>query len=179
MTVTRTRYPWTPALAGTKAARNCDDRGLRQDVATSEPHRRFSYWRSLGGSVKRALETPPPMPEDERRAVLLLTCGMIRGGHYDEAEGLLTLSLERCPYDARALNLMGIVNEARRDWRTARKFFGRAMAADGRLADAQQNMRRIFELFTFGDSREPIALGDENEDGRVPVLHALPAAASE
>lgn len=169
MSVMSVNRSFVSAPAATIAARHGD--------AQSEPRRRFRSWRSLSETIHRALETPPPMPEDERKAVLLLTCGMIRGGHYDEAESFLALSLERCPYDARCLNLMGIVHEARRDWRMARKFYGRAIAADIRLADAQQNMRRIFELFTFGDSREPIALGDENEDGRIPVLHSLPAPA--
>jgi tetratricopeptide (TPR) repeat protein len=100
------------------------------------------------------------MEADERAAVAHLLCGFIRGGHYDDAEALLKRSIERSSTHAPFLNLMGAVCEAQSDWRMARRYYGRAIAADRRSADAQQNMRRIFELFNFGASREPIALGD-------------------
>jgi hypothetical protein len=36
----------------------------------------------------------------------------------------------------------------------------RAIAIDSRYEPAQQNIRRIFELFHFGASKEPINLGE-------------------
>jgi len=139
---------------------------------THSPLRRWI--RQAGAWFRRLSDDPDYMPEDERRAVLLLVSGMIRGGHYDDAEVLLRLTLRRCPCDARCLNLLGIVYEARKDWPQARRYYSRAMAANSGLADPRQNMRRVFELSTVGIAREPIALGDEAKDGEVPVLHAFP-----
>jgi hypothetical protein len=45
----------------------------------------------------------------------------------------------------------------------ARRFYGRAIRADGKFAPAQQNMRRLYELTTFGHTTQHVALGDEAE----------------
>lgn len=63
--------------------------------------------------------------------------------------------------DARWLNLMGVICESRGDWRRARRFYGKAMRADRGFAPAEQNMRRWYEMFTFGRTRWPVALGDD------------------
>ena len=128
----------------------------------------------LFGGAKPAAAAPEPMAWDECAAVARLICALIRGGHYEDARAMLKPCLERCPDHAPFLNLAGAVCEAESDWRMARRYYGRAVAADRRSADAQQNLRRIFELFTYGASREPIALGDESADGRIPVLHEFP-----
>jgi hypothetical protein len=175
-----------PAIAGHGAA-GFSQRFPRSKEATaprdesSPPTRNWlaTLARGLFGWSKRAMQTPPVMESDERAAVAHLICGFIRGGYYDDAEALLKLSLERAPYHAAFLNLMGAVFEANGEWRMARRYYGRAIAADKHSADAQQNMRRIFELFNFGGSREPIALGDEDSDGRTPVLHKFPRHASD
>ena len=127
----------------------------------------------LFGRAKPAA-SPEPMAPDECAAVAGLIGALIRGGHYEDAWAMLNLCLERCPGHAPFLNLAGAVCEAEKDWRMARCYYGRAIAADRCSADAQQNMRRIFELFTWGASREPIALGDESADGPIPVLHKFP-----
>lgn len=121
-----------------------------------------------------AVALPKPMAPDECGAVVRLIGGLIRGGRYEDARRMLDLCLERCPGHAPFLNLAGAVCEAEKDWRKARRYYGGAIAADRCSADAQQNMRRVFELFTWGASREPIALGDESADGRIPVLHEFP-----
>jgi len=63
--------------------------------------------------------------------------------------------------DAACLNLQGVIHELREQWKPARKLYHRAIRADGDYAPARQNMRRMYELYTFGHSDEPIALGDE------------------
>lgn len=63
--------------------------------------------------------------------------------------------------DAERLNLLGVISEARLQWKAARRLYGRAIRADRHYAPAQQNMRRLYELHTFGRSAEPVALGDE------------------
>ena len=88
----------------------------------------------------------------------------LRMADFSTAESLLMKAadlkgMNTAPY----FNLLGVLYEAQRKWRLARKCYGKAIAADGRYDPAQQNMRRIYELYTFGRSKEPIALGDEME----------------
>lgn len=65
--------------------------------------------------------------------------------------------------DAPYFNLLGVLYETQREWRLAKKFYGKAMRADRHYQPAQQNMKRIYELYTFGRSRVQVALGDESE----------------
>ena len=55
-----------------------------------------------------------------------------------------------------AHNLLGVLFEMNEDYDQARKCYGRAIAIDSSYEPAQQNMRRIFELFQFGASKEPV-----------------------
>lgn len=80
------------------------------------------------------------------------------------AESLLMRAAELGQHDAAYFNLLGVIYEARRQWRLAKKFYGKAMRADKTYAPAEQNMRRIYELYTFGRSKQPVALGDEETD---------------
>lgn len=82
-------------------------------------------------------------------------------GHVHEAEAILRSISQKQPRHAGWLNLMGLICESRGDWRRARQFYGRAMRADRAFAPAEQNMRRWYELFTFGRTNLPVALGDE------------------
>jgi len=59
------------------------------------------------------------------------------------------------------LNLAGVFFEMQEDYDRARKFYGKALKYGPYYEPAQQNMRRIFELFHFGSSKEPMAFGDE------------------
>ena len=88
-------------------------------------------------------------------------CRAIRRGSIERAEGILISAADTGEGDAAWLNLRGALYEARGDWRRARRFYGKAMRADRRFAAAEQNMRRWFELFTFGRTNWPVALGDE------------------
>jgi len=65
--------------------------------------------------------------------------------------------------DAPYFNLLGVLYETQRDWRLAKKFYGKAMRADRHYQPAQQNMARIYELYTYGRSRVQVALGDDSE----------------
>ena len=60
-----------------------------------------------------------------------------------------------------AHNLRGVLYEICGDFDGARKAYGRAIKLDSRHEAAQQNMRRLFELFNFGRSEEPLHLGDK------------------
>jgi len=47
----------------------------------------------------------------------------------------------------------------RQDYDKAKKYYGQAIRLDKNYEPAQQNMRRLFEMFNFGSSDEPINLG--------------------
>ena len=63
--------------------------------------------------------------------------------------------------DAAFLNLIGAICEGHNQWRRARKFYGRAMRANRAFEPAQLNLRRLYELHTFGGCQQPVELGDE------------------
>ncbi len=85
----------------------------------------------------------------------------LRLAEYTDAETLLMKAADLSEKDAAYFNLLGVLYEVRRQHRLARKFYGKAIAADHHYEPAQKNMRRLFELQTFGRSREPATLGDE------------------
>lgn len=87
----------------------------------------------------------------------------LRMAKYTDAETLLMKAADIAVKDAAYFNLLGVLYEARRQWRLAKKFYGKSIAADKRYEPAQKNMRRIYELNTFGRSKEAVTLGDELE----------------
>jgi DNA-binding response OmpR family regulator len=93
--------------------------------------------------------------------------------HFTEAKRLINLqlfpaawkrlsrALELNPNSPEALNLAGVFFEMQEDFDRARKLYGKAIKCGPYFEPAQQNMRRIYELFQFGSSNEPFNLGDE------------------
>jgi hypothetical protein len=99
--------------------------------------------------------------DDQQR--LLSFCDALSAicdGRWDEAEETLVRHCELGSPDASVLNLLGIVHQARQQWKQARRFFGKAMVADRNYAPAEQNLRRLYELHTFGRTNLPILLID-------------------
>jgi DNA-binding response OmpR family regulator len=94
-------------------------------------------------------------------AVLNRVRRALRGSRFDDAESLMMKAADLGQKDAAYFNLLGVLYEAQRKWRLAKKFYGKAMSCNKRYEAAQRNMRRMYELETFGRSREPITLGDE------------------
>lgn len=92
--------------------------------------------------------------------------------HFQEAQRLINLrrfgeswqhlsrALELHANSPEALNLAGVMFEMKEDYERARKLYGKAIKYSPSFGPAQQNMRRIFELFHFGSSAEPYALGE-------------------
>jgi two-component system, response regulator, stage 0 sporulation protein F len=77
------------------------------------------------------------------------------------AEALLEVAAERRNKQAAEyFNLLGVLYEAQRKWRLARKCYGRAISSDGKHEPSQANMRRLYELHTFGKSAQPVMLGE-------------------
>ena len=44
---------------------------------------------------------------------------------------------------------------------SARRFYEKSLASDGHYEPARQNLRRLFEIGRYGESRDEVAFGDE------------------
>jgi DNA-binding response OmpR family regulator len=89
----------------------------------------------------------------------------LRLADYSSAEALLEKAAERKnQHTAEYFNLLGVLYEAQHKWRLARKCYGKAIAADKKFEPAQANMRRLFELQTYGRSHQVVKLGDAGDD---------------
>jgi len=92
----------------------------------------------------------------------------IRLGFLVEAESILLRAEQVAPGSAECMNALGVICELQREWKKARRAYCKAMRRDRRYAPAEQNIRRLYELNTFGRTSIPIQLGDER-----PALAAL------
>jgi len=92
----------------------------------------------------------------------------LHAADFTQAESLLeTAAQRRNQQAAEYFNLLGILYEAQRKWRLARKCYGRAISTDGKYSPSQMNMRRLYELHTYGKSSQPVIL-DELKQGVHP-----------
>ena len=81
---------------------------------------------------------------------------------FEKAWTHLARALELHSHSPEALNLAGVFFEMQEDFDRARNLYGKAIQYSPYYEPAQQNMRRIFELFHFGTSKEPFAMGDDD-----------------
>lgn len=77
---------------------------------------------------------------------------------FSAARRNLISALEINPDSPQALNLAGVMFEMREEFDQARRYYGRAIKVAKDFEPAQANMRRIYELFHFGSSKEPFNL---------------------
>jgi CheY-like chemotaxis protein len=128
-------------------------------------------------AVRRALTQPmvEPMPQitgevaGPHEDVLNRVRQSLRWAEYVDAERLLMkATVHNARASAECFNLLGVAHEAQRNWRLARKYYGKAMRADKTYQPPQLNMRRIYELYAFGRSKQAVALGDDTWDARMP-----------
>jgi hypothetical protein len=119
------------------------------------------FWKQLFAREFPGGGSGPEWPAAERDNLLRRVCKAVRSGDFARARAILESAPGAGTCDAECLNLLGVICEADRNWRQARKYYGKAIRADGEFAPARQNMRRYYELFTFGRSEYPILLGDE------------------
>jgi len=87
----------------------------------------------------------------------------MRVADFATAETLLMKAADLAHQDAAYFNLLGIIYEARHQWRLARKFYGKAMKANRNYKPAEENMQRLYELNTFGRTKHVVMLGDETD----------------
>ena len=74
---------------------------------------------------------------------------------FASAKGNLIKALELNSDSPQAFNLVGVMLEMREEYDQAKRYYGQAIKLDKNFEPAQQNMRRIFDLFNFGSSKEP------------------------
>src|SRR5271156_5789433 len=58
-------------------------------------------------------------------------------GHWDDDEALLNADRDIAKTDAAILNLLGIVHQAKGQWKEARRYYGKAMKTDRTYAPAE------------------------------------------
>jgi Flp pilus assembly protein TadD len=120
------------------------------------PHRDDAPSRRPQASIAQAKDLA-----QQRRALLESICLALRADRKTDAAALIALAVQVLRRDAALLNLEGVLYELRRQWKQARRSYGKAIRADRHYAPAQQNMRRLYELYTFGWSDLAAALGDD------------------
>ena len=100
---------------------------------------------------------------------------LLRMADYETAMTLLMKAADRNDQQSAAyFNLLGVLYEAQRKWRLARKCYDKAIDADENYQPARSNLRRLLELRRFGRSSQAVILGDEAEDvwmARLPETH--------
>jgi len=91
----------------------------------------------------------------------------VRLGYFDEARRIINCS----PWgrtDPAYINLGGAIHELHGQWRQAGECYRKALRADRGFSTAEQNLRRLYELTTFGRTALRLVMGDER-----PALQAL------
>jgi Flp pilus assembly protein TadD len=119
--------------------------------------------RSITGwpTRARAAASPEQKQNLSRRHALALARQALRRGDIDEAERTIARAAVTGGDDPAFHNVAGVLYECRGDVRKARTSYGKAIALSPAYAPAQQNMRRLYELDTFGRTSKSVHLGDE------------------
>lgn len=111
----------------------------------------------LGRHQPRPKDVAPGSLEDHLREIKRL----INLQRFDAAAERIVVTLQQNDRSAEVHNLRGILCEIAGDYDAAKKSYGQAIRLDSRHEGAQQNMRRLYELFNFGSSQETIHLGEK------------------
>jgi DNA-binding response OmpR family regulator len=80
---------------------------------------------------------------------------------FESARTNLSKAMALDPLSPEAFNLAGVLFEMREDYDRAKKFYAQALKLAQDYAPAQENMRRLFERFQTGSSKEPHSPGDD------------------
>jgi DNA-binding response OmpR family regulator len=104
--------------------------------------------------------TPASPPRDDFHDHIVTAQRLLNLQDFPRAKKHLIRALELNDKSPEAFNLTGVLFEMQEDYERAKKYYGQAIKLNKHYEPAQQNMRRIFELFHFGASKEPVALGD-------------------
>lgn len=120
--------------------------------------------QAVAGVLKEAEDQPRAdvgVPEGGYGEALKRVREAMRQGDLFAAETLLMRAADLAGKDPSYFNLLGVLYEMQGNERLAKKFYGKAIAARRDYEPAQQNMRRLYELKSFGHTDEKVALGDD------------------
>lgn len=140
---------------------------LKRYSASVDARREFgksairNWLERLTGGLHRKRSAGTPEQADQCSTAVHDAYLSLLLGRTNEAAAILQSVAAPGSSHAGWLNLMGVICESRGDWRGARRFYGKAMRTDRDFVPAEQNMRRWYELFTFGRTQIPITLIEE------------------
>ena len=104
--------------------------------------------------------TRQPVSEEPFDAHLRAAKRLINLRQFNQAREEIAQALELRADSEEVFNLGGVLFEMLEDYDRARRYYGQAIRLNKNYEPAQQNMRRIYELFQFGSSKEPFSLGE-------------------
>jgi FixJ family two-component response regulator len=119
--------------------------------------------RSTVAEVLRRHEAPSPLRANPQTFDELVEAAKrsLNLREFSEARKYIARALEIRSDSPEVFNLGGVLFEMLEDYDRAKRYYGQAIRLQRNYEPAQQNMRRIYELFQFGSSQEPFNLGDD------------------
>ncbi len=118
--------------------------------------------RSTVGEIlgRHAKPAPRPASPETFDAHVQAAKRLINLRQFTRAREHIAKALEIRTDSEEVFNLGGVLFEMLEDYDRAKRYYGQAIRLNKNYEPAQQNMRRIYELFQFGSSKEPFNLGE-------------------
>ena len=118
--------------------------------------------RSTVGEIlgRHAKPVPRPPSPETFDAHVEAAKRLINLRQFTQAREQIAKALEIRTDSVEVFNLGGVLFEMLEDYDRAKRYYGQAIRLNKNYEPAQQNMRRIYELFQFGSSKEPFNLGE-------------------
>lgn len=113
-------------------------------------------------TIKRVMDEKimaESLTDDGYSAVMARIRLALTDGDLGKAEKLLMVAGPLGAHDPAYYNLLGLWHEIKEHYPEARKSYGQAIRLNKDFEPAQQNMRRLYELWEFGKSSEEADLG--------------------
>ena len=119
--------------------------------------------RSAVGEIlgRHAKPAPHPAREETFDTHVQAAKQLINLREFPAAREQIAKALEIRTDSPEVFNLGGVLFEMLEDYKRAKRYYGQAIRLNKNYEPAQQNMRRIYELFQFGSSKEPFNLGED------------------
>ena len=119
--------------------------------------------RSAVGEIlgRHAKPAPHPAREETFDTHVQAAKRLINLREFPAAREHIAKALEIRSDSPEVFNLGGVLFEMLEDYKRAKRYYGQAIRLNKNYEPAQQNMRRIYELFQFGSSKEPFNLGED------------------
>jgi DNA-binding NtrC family response regulator len=116
---------------------------------------------TVGDILNRHAKPSQPLPSERSfDAHVTAAKRLINMRQFKEAREQIAKALEIRTDSEEVFNLGGVLFEVLEDYDRAKRYYGQAIRLNKNYEPAQQNMRRIYELFQFGASKEPFNLGE-------------------